>query len=558
MASSPSTATSSRPLPCGWLFLLCLACCLASVSGTAPLLLNSLDASQSWTQSWDGVRSGGVCSAALASAVDPNDGSVVTVGWASGTFLSHPNAGSYDGWATKTSAAGSTLWTRWFSTPQDDRVLGVCIDAVSQIYLSGLTTGFMQGLTNAGYSDHFVVSLDALGNQRWIQQFGSSYSEFAGGCAVDTFGGVYVVGFSNGALFGSVYPFWSAYVVRMSSVSGNMTWRHNANVGKSDQLLYSTTAQVSNCGGFPSGGYQFGVTPTWASLQLPGGRNVVVLPPVAGQSSVPLVVISFFTSDSTSFIDNPVIGAGGYDSVVAAYNGLTGAFLWSSTYASLYDDMALSLTTDSTSSVWVTGYTLANLDGGSYSGTPNSQTDAFLSKLTLNGTKLFTVVYGSASYSEAAYSVATDSAGGVYVTGFTTLAASASPLDGQPNPFANITAAAAGVSTVVGFLSKFDSDGARLWTYLLSSYTPTTQQSNISPLFAPLSVVADQNSGQLYMSGRLEGLWVGQSFPSGTATLSDIMDDQAFLVSIQQPPTNCSIQQFDLLLTQINALLAQL
>ncbi|MCJ1296948.1 hypothetical protein MMC34_008517, partial [Xylographa carneopallida] len=395
---------------------------------------------------------------------------------------------------------------------------------------------------------------------RWVQQFGTSQPEFAGACGVDSFGGVYFVGFGSGGLFTTTYSgYWGVYVLRAASSSGVTTWGHNTNVGKSEQFLYAQALNYDPfvCGVWSTGGEVWGAAASWSGGQLPAGRGLVVLPPVNGSSTVPLVVISFWTDDTTSFVDQPVTGAGGFDSIVAAYNGLTGAFVWSDTYATPYDDMAYGIATDPTGAVWVTGYTSANLDGGAYSGTPNSQTDVFLSKLTLNGTKLFTVLYGSATNSEAGTAVASDSAGGIYVAGVSAYAATTVMMDAQPNPYTAVTSSMSG-SAVVGFLSKFDSDGARLLTYLLSAYTPVTQANAVTPFLAPLSLAADTKSGAVYLSGRLEGLWGAETYPSGTASLTDIMCDQAFLVSVQQPPTNCSILQFDQLLTQINSLLAQL
>ena len=545
-----------------------LACCLLLSCGIclaiSPLPLNSSDAHQAWMQSWDGLRAGGVCSVSTSSAVDPNDGTVVTVGYATGTFLSHSNAGGWDAFVIKSASSGVTLWTRWFSTAQNDLLMGVCIDSASQIYLSGTTAGYMQGQTNSGQTDHFMASLDATGNQRWLIQFGSSSAELAGACDTDYNGFVYTVGMSNGGLFSSSSlnsGYYSLYMTRVSSATGNLTWKHNTGTSRNDQLLYQTTltSQQFTCQGNAYGGSSYSSL-SLSSLptqQMPAGRGLTLLNPVQNISTVPIVLVFFWTPDTTTFIDNPVVGAGGYDSVIAAYNGVTGAFLWSNTYASLYDDVILGCTTDMIGAIYVAGYTTANLDGGSYSGTPNSQADVFLSKLTTNGTKLFTLVYGSSSTNDIGSVVSTDSAGGVYVAGITNIQSNSMVLDNQPNPYTNVTASTYS-TVVVGFLSKFDSDGARLWTNLLSASLPAAEASSNTPLLAPLSAVVDMSSGQLYMSGRLEGVAVGESYPSGTASLTDILADQAFLIAVQQPPTNCSIEQFDSLLTQINTLLLQL
>ena len=69
--------------------------------------------------------------------------------------------------------------------------------------MTGHTTGGLDGNTNAGSSDLFVVKYDSGGIKQWTQQFGSSSPDLAYGIATDTGGNVYVTGSTSGGLDGN-------------------------------------------------------------------------------------------------------------------------------------------------------------------------------------------------------------------------------------------------------------------------------------------------------------------------------------------------------------------
>ena len=111
-------------------------------------------------------------------------------------------------------------------------------------------------------------------------------------------------------------------------------------------------------------------------------------------------------------------------------------------------EVSYSVDTDDNGGIYITGYTWGNLDGN----TNVSGTDAFLSKYDSTGTKLWTQLLGSSSI-EHSWGVATDSEGGVYITGNTE-----GNLDGNTNKGGRDA-----------FLAKYDSKGTKLWTKLLGT-----------------------------------------------------------------------------------------
>ncbi len=103
---------------------------------------------------------------------------------------------------------------------------------------------------------------------------------------------------------------------------------------------------------------------------------------------------------------------GGTDIFLSQFS-VDGAKFWTTQYGSTTTDRANSVATDSCGNIYVTGWTAGDLDGSS-----QGSWDIFLSQLNTNGTVLWTKQYGTERV-DRAYSVATDSSGNIYVTGWT-------------------------------------------------------------------------------------------------------------------------------------------
>ena len=122
---------------------------------------------------------------------------------------------------------------------------------------------------------------------------------------------------------------------------------------------------------------------------------------------------------------------------------------WTRLLGSSSHDHASSVSTAADGAIYIAGYTLGNLDGQTNSGND----DAFLSKYNGDGSKEWTQLLGSSTWDgkpayDAAHSVSTAADGSIYIAGWTE-----GNLDGQRNR---------GLSSA--FLSKYNSDGSRVWT----------------------------------------------------------------------------------------------
>ena len=80
---------------------------------------------------------------------------------------------------------------------------GVTVDSSDNIYLTGWTQGGLDGNTNAGGKDIFLVKYNSSGTKQWTQQLGSTSSEVGYGVTVDSSDNIYVTGFTYGGLDGN-------------------------------------------------------------------------------------------------------------------------------------------------------------------------------------------------------------------------------------------------------------------------------------------------------------------------------------------------------------------
>ena len=69
--------------------------------------------------------------------------------------------------------------------------------------MTGDTYGGLDGNTNAGYNDLFVVKYLDNGTKQWTKQLGSSSRDYDYGVATDSSGNVYVTGYTEGGLDGN-------------------------------------------------------------------------------------------------------------------------------------------------------------------------------------------------------------------------------------------------------------------------------------------------------------------------------------------------------------------
>jgi hypothetical protein len=85
----------------------------------------------------------------------------------------------------------------------NDAGTGVTVDSSNNIYVTGVTSRIIGGNTDYGGVDIFLVKYNSSGVKQWAKQLGSSGHDYGQGVTVDSFNNIYVTGKTDGGLDGN-------------------------------------------------------------------------------------------------------------------------------------------------------------------------------------------------------------------------------------------------------------------------------------------------------------------------------------------------------------------
>jgi len=129
-----------------------------------------------------------------------SSGNVYVTGDTYGGLDGNTNAGNNDLFVVKYNSSGTKQWTKQLGTSSTDLADGVATDSSGNVYVVGYTYGGLDGNTNTGGSDLFVVKYNSSGTKQWTKQLGSSSRDYDYGVATDSSRNVYVAGDTYGGL----------------------------------------------------------------------------------------------------------------------------------------------------------------------------------------------------------------------------------------------------------------------------------------------------------------------------------------------------------------------
>ena len=115
-------------------------------------------------------------------------------------------------------------WTRQPGTSADDGAKRVVTDSSGNIYVTGFTNGGLDGNTNQGGGDIFLIKYDSSGKKIWTRQLGTNTNDEGWGITTDSSGNIYVAGFTNGGLDGNTYQGGADIVLIKYDSSGSQIW----------------------------------------------------------------------------------------------------------------------------------------------------------------------------------------------------------------------------------------------------------------------------------------------------------------------------------------------
>jgi len=113
------------------------------------------------------------------------------------------SSSSDDGSKSTDNTTTSPWTTKQLGTTSRDIGIGVTTDSSDNIYVTGYTEGGLDGNTNSGESDIFLIKYNSSGTKQWTKQLGTSTYEEGRGVTTDSSGNIYVTGYTKGGLDGN-------------------------------------------------------------------------------------------------------------------------------------------------------------------------------------------------------------------------------------------------------------------------------------------------------------------------------------------------------------------
>jgi len=340
-------------------------------------------------------------------AVDTS-GNIYVAGYTAGNLDGETNSGGDDIFITKYSAAGARQWTRLAGTASGEQpgMTGLAVDVSGNSFVTGGTSGDLDGQGNSGGSDMCLIKYDTSGAKQWTRVLGGTGNESGSGVAVDGSGNIYVVGTTTADLDGQTFSggTYDAFLTKYNS-SGTKQWTRLLGNGTE---TYGYAIAVASSGNV----YITGVT-----------RNSLDGEPYEG-------IVDLF---------------------VAKYNA-SGTRQWTRMLGSNRQELCYGMAVDGSENVYVTGSSYGNFDGLSNSDGTLMSEDIFLVKFNSSGTKQWSRFYGETG-SNVTVGLAVDSSGNAYIAGNSNAA-----LEGLTP---------AGSHDLI--LIKYDTAGAWQWTRMLGT-----------------------------------------------------------------------------------------
>ena len=341
-----------------------------TLTGTNDMFITKYDSSG--TKKWTTLLGVALKSTTGQSITTDSSGNIFVSGYTYGDLDGNTLTGTSDLFVTKYDSAGTKLWTKQLGVAAAytfGRVLAT--DGSGNIFVAGRTTGGLDSQTLTGTDDLFVTKYDSSGTKLWTKQLGVASAFTAGyGVATDSSGNVFVSGSTDGGLDGNTLTgTWDLFVTKYDS-SGTKLWTKQLGVASADTF----------------------------------GR------PVATDGSGNI----FVAGSTNGGLDGNTL-TGTSDFILTKYDS-SGTRQWTKQLgAASADTQGIRVVTDGSGNIFVAGNTDGSLDGNTLTGTD----DFFVTKYDSSGTKLWTKQLGVASASTYGYGMATDSSGSVFVSGYT-------------------------------------------------------------------------------------------------------------------------------------------
>jgi hypothetical protein len=261
----------------------------------------------------------------------------------------------------------TTAWTLQFGSSMFDEIVSAAPDASGNVFLIGNTNGGLFGTTKRG-SGVFVTKRSPTGSIIWEKHIATATYESAQGAASAPDGSICIVGEASGGLFGTKTGTTDAFLLKLSQ-DGEVVWGKQA--------------------GSPQ---PYNDNPRAVAVDSAG--DIIVVGSTTGRM--------FGTGPPPS-----------HSHAYAAKYDPDGSMLWGKQIEADTDVGAMSVDTDASDNIYLAGFTvdLAKPRPEEF------MEDSFLLKLDRGGSQLWVQQFGASDKDDFALSVAVGGDGSVYVGG---------------------------------------------------------------------------------------------------------------------------------------------
>ena len=127
-------------------------------------------------------------------------GDIIVSGFTEGNFDGYENLGEKDVFLVKYSPNGEKLWTKMIATDKYENVYDININENNEIFITGITEGYLDKLINYGNGDIYLAKYSSDGNKLWTKLSGSRYTDIGTDINIDNNKNVFVAGITSGKL----------------------------------------------------------------------------------------------------------------------------------------------------------------------------------------------------------------------------------------------------------------------------------------------------------------------------------------------------------------------
>ena len=132
-------------------------------------------------------------------------GNIYVVGYTQGSLDNNIRKGTgndKDIFIIKYDENGNKLWSLQEGTDSEDIAYGVATDSLDNIYIAGKTCSNLNNNILKGVCDYFLIKYNSSGNVQWYKQGGTLLEDIAKGIDIDSLNNIFITGYTYGSIDG--------------------------------------------------------------------------------------------------------------------------------------------------------------------------------------------------------------------------------------------------------------------------------------------------------------------------------------------------------------------